>query len=91
MAAYTDARALDAYGVYAGFVAAPMAVANLLIDTADAAIRGVRHVATVGANAFNRWHVRRNTMRELAALSDRQLLDIGLVRGDLEKVVDSLC
>lgn len=90
MAAYSDARALNNYGVYAGFVAAPLAVAELLIEMTRTVFSGVSEVVAPVAKLYKHWNVRRTTLRQLSALSDRQLLDIGLVRGDLEGVVDAL-
>lgn len=36
------------------------------------------------------WHERRITRNELYRLSDRELDDIGLTRGDIDSVVDRL-
>lgn len=41
-------------------------------------------------NAITVWHKRRVAIRELYALSDRQLADIGLIRGEIPAVVDKL-
>ena len=35
---------------------------------------------------IRRWHQREQIRRELAAMDDRQLADIGLSRGDIEQV-----
>ena len=37
--------------------------------------------------AIRRWRARERARRELQALDDRQLADIGLSRGDIEAVV----
>ncbi len=37
--------------------------------------------------AIRRWRVRERARRELSALDDRQLADIGLSRADIETVV----
>lgn len=42
------------------------------------------------ARAFGTWNKRRLAIRELHALSDRQLADIGLLRADIPSVVDKL-
>jgi len=42
------------------------------------------------AQAVRTWNKRRLAIRELHALSDRQLADIGLIRGDIESVVDKM-
>jgi uncharacterized protein YjiS (DUF1127 family) len=36
--------------------------------------------------ALRRWNARENVRRELSAMDDRQLADIGLSRGDIELV-----
>lgn len=40
--------------------------------------------------AMSTWQKRRLAIRELYALSDRQLADIGLIRGEIPAVVDKL-
>lgn len=40
--------------------------------------------------ALKRWHDRRQAVRELSALSDHQLHDIGVNRADIEQVVAGL-
>lgn len=40
--------------------------------------------------ALNRWHTRNVTIRELAALSDWQLTDLGITRGEIPLLVDRL-
>ncbi len=40
------------------------------------------------ANAFVAWHRNNEAARELSAMSDRQLADIGLSRTDLTRVFD---
>ncbi len=42
------------------------------------------------SDAFTAWRRARKTARLLAGLSDRQLVDIGLIRGDIRDVADSL-
>lgn len=40
--------------------------------------------------ALRRWHTRNVTIRELAALSDWQLRDLGVTRGEIPSLVDRL-
>ncbi|WP_114967214.1 DUF1127 domain-containing protein [Alkalilacustris brevis] len=40
--------------------------------------------------ALGTWHNRRLTRRELSRLSDHELEDIGLSRGDIDRVVNTL-
>ncbi len=40
--------------------------------------------------ALRRWHTRNVTIRELAALSDWQLRDLGVTRGEIPSLVDGL-
>jgi len=42
------------------------------------------------AHNVRTWNKRRLALRELYALSDRQLADIGLVRGEIPTVVEKL-
>lgn len=42
------------------------------------------------AKALGTWNKRRLAIRELSALSDRQLADIGLLRAEIPGVVDQL-
>ncbi len=51
---------------------------------------GVSDMFRKAGNAMNIWHKRRVAIRELYALSDRQLADIGLIRGEIPAVVDKL-
>jgi uncharacterized protein YjiS (DUF1127 family) len=44
-----------------------------------------RHASLL--NAVRGWRERRLALRELSALSDRNLADIGLTRGDIPRVV----
>ncbi|MDZ7839837.1 MAG: DUF1127 domain-containing protein [Gammaproteobacteria bacterium] len=63
-------------------------------DTAPAAVvhrgSGISDMIRKSANAMSTWHKRRMAIRELYALSDRQLADIGLIRGEIPTVVDKL-
>lgn len=90
MATYTDNRSLANYGVFAGFVAAPLAIAELLIEITRAAFgfayHGVRKLARAVADRQDR----KATMRELSALNDQMLADIGIDRADIPYVVDTL-
>jgi uncharacterized protein YjiS (DUF1127 family) len=40
--------------------------------------------------ALRRWHTRNVTIRELTALSDWQLRDLGVTRGEIPSLVDRL-
>ena len=40
--------------------------------------------------ALRRWHTRNVTIRELTALSDWQLRDLGITRGEIPGLVDRL-
>jgi uncharacterized protein YjiS (DUF1127 family) len=40
--------------------------------------------------ALRRWHTRNVTIRELSALSDWQLRDLGITRGEIPSLVDGL-
>jgi len=51
---------------------------------------GVSDMFRKAATAVSTWNKRRVATRELYALSDRQLADIGLIRGDIPTVVDKL-
>lgn len=63
-------------------------------DTVQAA--GVRHGTGISellrkaVHSVSIWNKRRLAIRELYALSDRQLADIGLLRGEIPTVVDKL-
>ena len=39
---------------------------------------------------FSRWYARREVRRQLQALSDRELKDIGVVRGDIPRIVSEM-
>ena len=51
---------------------------------------GYRNRLSAASNAlfgaFSHWNDRRSTRKMLGALSDRELDDIGLSRGDIEKI-----
>ncbi len=53
-------------------------------------IRGIVGAVRQGAEALQRWHRRRVTYRELMALDDRLLRDIGLRRDQIPAAVDGL-
>jgi len=42
------------------------------------------------ATSFRTWNKRRLAIRELHALSDRQLADIGVIRGEIPTLVDKM-
>ncbi|UVF22883.1 DUF1127 domain-containing protein (plasmid) [Microvirga terrae] len=42
---------------------------------------------SVVLSTLRQWHRSRKTARELGALTDRELSDIGLTRGDISKAV----
>lgn len=42
------------------------------------------------AKMFERWNTRRQTRRELNSMTDRELNDIGLTRGDIERIVHDI-
>ena len=46
------------------------------------------NTARSAAAAMLRWHKRRTAIRQLMALDDRTLQDIGVCRGDIHSVVD---
>lgn len=50
----------------------------------------VVHALRNTASALREWNARREAIRELYALSDRQLTDIGLVRAEIRSTVDKL-
>ncbi len=39
---------------------------------------------------FSRWFARRETRRQLEALSDRELRDLGIYRGDIPRIVSEM-
>jgi len=51
---------------------------------------GISDVIRKASAAMSAWNKRRVALKELYALSDRQLADIGLIRGDIPAVVDKL-
>ncbi len=53
-------------------------------------IRGIVGAVRQGAEALQRWHRRRVTYRELMALNDRLLRDIGLRRDQIPAAVEGL-
>ena len=58
--------------------------------TAGMAVGGVGTVVASITSAFVGWRDSRQTRRELSRLSDRELDDIGLTRGDIERVARGL-
>lgn len=42
------------------------------------------------ATSVRTWNKRRQAIRELHALSDRQLADIGVIRGEIPTLVDKM-
>ena len=58
--------------------------ARLIGRGLTSAIDAVRSAAAT----FARWHKRRIAIRQLIALDDRTLQDIGVCRGDIHSVVD---
>lgn len=61
----------------------------LLAGVGRAAGAAGRGIAS-GGRGLRRWHNKRAAIRELSALSDHTLKDIGLVRGDIHMVVEAL-
>lgn len=53
-------------------------------------IRGILDAVRQGAEALQRWHLRRVTYRELMALNDHLLHDIGLHRDQIPAAVEGL-
>lgn len=39
---------------------------------------------------FSRWFARRDTYNQLSRLTDRELADIGINRGDIKRIVDKI-
>jgi len=39
---------------------------------------------------FDRWKAKRRTFRELNDLNDKELNDIGISRGDIKRIADTL-
>jgi uncharacterized protein YjiS (DUF1127 family) len=64
--------------------------------TYTAEVAEVRRGSAVGdvfrkaGKAIGTWNKRRTAIQELSALSDRQLADIGLLRGDIPSIVNDL-
>ena len=56
----------------------------------EVVVGGVGNVVAKFASVFTGWNDRRATRVELNRLSDRELDDIGLCRGDIERVVRGL-
>jgi uncharacterized protein YjiS (DUF1127 family) len=54
------------------------------------AVGGLGSVVARMVSALNGWNETRVTRRELSRLSDRELDDIGLCRGDIERVARGL-
>lgn len=54
------------------------------------AVGGFGSVVARMVSALNGWNETRVTRRELSRLSDRELDDIGLCRGDIERVARGL-
>ena len=57
---------------------------------AAAVSRGVQRLAGRLTAGFRHLQSRRQTYRQLAALSDHQLKDIGLARGEIDSVANNL-
>ena len=53
-------------------------------------IGAVANFAGAIAGAITNWHKRNKAIRELSALSDRLLKDIGISRGEIRAVVDAM-
>ena len=53
-------------------------------------IDAVANFAGAIAGAITKWHKRNKAIRELSALSDRLLKDIGISRGEIRAVVDAM-
>jgi uncharacterized protein YjiS (DUF1127 family) len=51
---------------------------------------GVAEVIRKTSQALSHWNKRRQAIRELSGLSDRQLADIGLRRADIPSTVEKL-
>ncbi len=54
------------------------------------AIDAVANFAGAIAGTITKWHKRNKTIRELSALSDPLLKDIGISRGEIRVVVDAM-
>ena len=53
-------------------------------------IGAVANFAGAIAGAITKWHKRNKAIRELSALSDHLLKDIGISRGEIRAVVDAM-
>jgi uncharacterized protein YjiS (DUF1127 family) len=73
------ARAAFTAGLLRGAVA-------LTVRLGLAGYRGLKSATRATGRALGRWHRRTATRRELGRMDDRMLSDIGLSRGDIERV-----
>ncbi len=62
-----------------------MTMSTMELNRSQAA-GGVGHVAANFFSMLSAWNDARVTRRELSRLSDRELDDIGLCRGDIERI-----
>jgi len=51
---------------------------------------GIAGAFRKAAKSVRTWNKRRHAIRELYALSDRQLADIGVIRGEIPTLVDKM-
>lgn len=61
-------------------------VTRTVLGTAPVATR-FRSILVAPITTFLAWNDQRKTRNALAALTDRELEDIGLIRGDIDSVV----
>ncbi len=60
--------------------------ANAGIRDVDSQVPAVMRLASW----FHKWRIRRNTIRQLSALTNHQLEDIGIQRSEIARVVDGM-
>ncbi len=77
------------FELHAGYVAFHRAPAELVFDAVERSARALRGVLRKGLRLLAHRRLQRRRYRELSALSDQTLRDIGLARGDLHYVAET--